>query len=214
MAGISLSTAAAAGAASSDAIPAVTSSTITIGMMDDETGVAASTTGDGVGAAQARIDLQNKEGGVDGRKLKLVAVDTQSVRPRYRRPLRTWSPTTMSSASSPTRPSLSCGQVPHKSGCAGDRRGHRRSPVGHQRQHVHLLSTHFHDLSQRQELQLPHTSNFLKSEGVTKVAVLGYNISPSNTLSLHQVVAADTADGLQNCLEDGQSRSARPTSRP
>ncbi len=54
------------------------SSTITIGYINDLTGVASSTFADGPGAAQARIDLQNAEGGVDGHKLKLIVEDDQS----------------------------------------------------------------------------------------------------------------------------------------
>ncbi len=53
-------------------------SPIVIGMIADETGVAASTFADGPGGAQARIDLQNAEGGVDGHPLKLVVEDDQS----------------------------------------------------------------------------------------------------------------------------------------
>jgi branched-chain amino acid transport system substrate-binding protein len=51
---------------------------ILIGFVGDLTGLAASTFADGVGAAQARIDLQNAEGGVDGHKLELVVSDDQS----------------------------------------------------------------------------------------------------------------------------------------
>lgn len=47
-------------------------------MINDSTGAASSTFVDGVGAAQARVALQNAEGGVDGRKLDLVVGDSQS----------------------------------------------------------------------------------------------------------------------------------------
>src|SRR6202034_4184713 len=53
-------------------------SPIVLGYIVDQTGVSASTFGDGIGGAQALIDLQNKEGGFDGRKLELVSVDTTS----------------------------------------------------------------------------------------------------------------------------------------
>ena len=53
-------------------------SPILIGYIGDDTGVSSSTFADGVGGAQARIDLQNAEGGVDGRQLKLVSVDSTS----------------------------------------------------------------------------------------------------------------------------------------
>ena len=53
-------------------------SPIVIGMIADVTGPAASTFADGPGGAQARIDLQNAQGGVDGHPLKLVVEDDQS----------------------------------------------------------------------------------------------------------------------------------------
>ncbi len=53
-------------------------SPIVLGYIGDLTGVAASTFADGPAGAQARIDLQNAEGGVDGHKLKMVVADTQS----------------------------------------------------------------------------------------------------------------------------------------
>ena len=204
MAGVSLSTAAAAGAASSDTSPGVTSSTITIGMMDDETGVAASTTGDGVGAAQARIDLQNKEGGVDGRKLKLVAVDTQS------------SPTQVSTAAqdlvtndhvfgiiSDSAFTFAAAKYLTSQGVPVTGEGFDGAEWGTSANMFTFGAPTFTIYPDGKSYNYLTLSNFLKSEGATKVAVLGYNISPSATLSLHQTVAADTAVGLQNCLEDG-----------
>jgi branched-chain amino acid transport system substrate-binding protein len=204
VAAMSVSMGAGVGAASSDSSPGVTSSTITIGMMDDETGVAASTTGDGVGAAQARIDLQNKEGGVNGHKLKLVAVDTQS------------SPTQVTTAAKDLV------ENQHVFGIISDSAFTFAAAKYLTSQGVPVAGEAFDGpewgTSANMFTDTPPTyttypngksynyltlSNFLKSEGVTKPAVLGYNISPSATLSLHQVVAADTAVGLKNCLEDG-----------
>ena len=53
-------------------------SPIVIGYISDLTGVASPNFADGPGGAQARIDLQNAKGGVDGRPLKLVVEDDQS----------------------------------------------------------------------------------------------------------------------------------------
>ena len=68
----------AKGASAEVSSPGVTASTITIGFLNDATGVAASDSADSLGAAQARVDVQNAQGGVDGRQLKLVQGDTQS----------------------------------------------------------------------------------------------------------------------------------------
>ena len=67
----------AAGAAEASA-PGVTAKTITLGLIASVTGPASSTFGDSATGAQARIDLQNAEGGVDGRKLQLVTEDDQT----------------------------------------------------------------------------------------------------------------------------------------
>jgi branched-chain amino acid transport system substrate-binding protein len=58
--------------------PGVSATTITLGLVASETGPASSTFGDSATGAQARIALQNAEGGVDGRKIKLVVADDQS----------------------------------------------------------------------------------------------------------------------------------------
>src|ERR1700728_640848 len=57
---------------------AANKSPILIGYMGDVTGAAASTFGDGPGGAQARVDLQNAEGGIDGHPIELKVVDTQT----------------------------------------------------------------------------------------------------------------------------------------
>jgi ABC-type branched-subunit amino acid transport system substrate-binding protein len=172
--------------------------------MDDETGVAASTTGDGVGAAQARIDLQNKEGGVDGRKLKLVSVDTQS------------SPTQVSTAAedlvqrnhvfgilSDSVFTFAAAKSLTSEGVPVTGEGIDGPEWGTSANMFTDTPPTFTIYPNGKSYNYTTLSNFLKSEGVTKVAVLGYSISPSATLSLHQVVAADTSVGLQNCLEDG-----------
>jgi branched-chain amino acid transport system substrate-binding protein len=53
-------------------------SPITIGVVADLTGTSASTFADGPAAAQARVDLQNAQGGVNGHPIKLVVVDDES----------------------------------------------------------------------------------------------------------------------------------------
>jgi branched-chain amino acid transport system substrate-binding protein len=67
-----------AGAASTSGAPGVTANSITIGFVTSETGPAAPTFSDSGGGALARFAVQNAQGGVDGRKLKLVVKDDQS----------------------------------------------------------------------------------------------------------------------------------------
>ncbi len=61
-----------------ESAPGVTAKAITLGLVSAESGVASSTFGDSATGVEARIDLQNAEGGVDGRKLKLISVDDES----------------------------------------------------------------------------------------------------------------------------------------
>jgi ABC-type branched-subunit amino acid transport system substrate-binding protein len=58
--------------------PGISPTTITIGYITSQTGVASSTFADGPAAAQARVALQNAQGGIDGRKIVLVPVDDLS----------------------------------------------------------------------------------------------------------------------------------------
>jgi branched-chain amino acid transport system substrate-binding protein len=65
-------------AAAAESVPGVTAKTITIGLITSQTGLLASSFADAAGGAIARIRLQNAEGGVDGRKIKLVVKDDES----------------------------------------------------------------------------------------------------------------------------------------
>jgi len=66
------------GAAVPAADPGVTNKTVTIGYIYPATGVAASISQNGIKAFNARIDRQNAAGGVNGRKIKVVAKDDGS----------------------------------------------------------------------------------------------------------------------------------------
>lgn len=59
----------------SAATPGVTSNSITLGLISSLTGPSASENDGVVAAVQARIDVQNAQGGIDGRKIKLVVRD-------------------------------------------------------------------------------------------------------------------------------------------
>lgn len=66
------------GAAAPAADPGVTDKQITIGYIYSGTGAAASTSQFGGKACKARVDRQNAQGGVNGRKIKLIAIDDKS----------------------------------------------------------------------------------------------------------------------------------------
>jgi branched-chain amino acid transport system substrate-binding protein len=58
--------------------PGVTPTTITVGVISELTGSGASGAGGIPAAFRARIDLQNAQGGVDGRKIEVISEDDQS----------------------------------------------------------------------------------------------------------------------------------------
>src|SRR5436190_2976124 len=72
-----LSTATAAGA-QSGATPGLTAKDITLGYITSETGVAASASAGSTDGCKARVGAENAKGGVNGRKIKLEAIDDQS----------------------------------------------------------------------------------------------------------------------------------------
>ena len=68
----------ASGTTASCNSPGVTAHTITVGDIQDSTGPGAASFEDAIQGAQAELDLVNKAGGVDGRKLVLKLADSQS----------------------------------------------------------------------------------------------------------------------------------------
>jgi branched-chain amino acid transport system substrate-binding protein len=70
--------ASAAGAQSSGSVPGVTDKDVTFGFIFSGTGVASSTFLNSDKACQARVDAANRDGGVNGRKIKVEIVDDKS----------------------------------------------------------------------------------------------------------------------------------------
>ena len=64
--------------AQSDSAPGVSDKSVKIGFISSESGAAASNFVGADKACQARIDAENKKGGVNGRKIDLIAIDDKS----------------------------------------------------------------------------------------------------------------------------------------
>jgi branched-chain amino acid transport system substrate-binding protein len=189
--------------ASAASTAGVTSKTVTLGFLGDLTGLAASTFSDGYGAAEARIAMQNAEGGVNGRKLKLVKADTES------------SPTTTLTATEDLV------ENKHVFGVITDSAFTYGGSTYLTRAGVPVTgdgidgpewgnTSNMFDIEQPSNTTYKNgksytylaLSNFLKLIGATKVATFGYAISPSSILSTQQTVGADSAVGLKNCYEN------------
>ncbi|HLN17030.1 MAG TPA: ABC transporter substrate-binding protein [Acidimicrobiales bacterium] len=181
--------------------PGVTSKTITIGMINDTTGVAASTFADGVGTAEARIALQNAEGGVDGRKLKLIVLNSES------------SGTTLQTAAQELVGDGVFGVVVDSAFTFSGSTylTQQGVPVTGDTFDGPEWGTAANMFSYGPPTYTPYNGTYygydevsilLKKLGVKRVAVLAYNYSPSAVTSAKETAAADTKAGLQNCYEN------------
>jgi branched-chain amino acid transport system substrate-binding protein len=187
----------ASGAAGSS--PGVTAKTITIGLVIDETGGLASTFGDGVGAAQARVAYQNAHGGVDGRKLKLVVADDQSNPSEVQTAAQDLVETKgVFGVVADTAFTFGGSSYLTKQGIpvtGDDIDGPEWGTAPNMFSYGEPTFTIYPG---NKSYNYETVSKFMKSIGVTKVAVLGYSI-PSSVLSDNQTIAMDTALGLKSC---------------
>jgi ABC-type branched-subunit amino acid transport system substrate-binding protein len=176
-------------------------SPIVLGYIGDQTGVSASTFADGIGGAQARIDLQNKEGGVDGRQLKLVSVDSTS---------------STTGAATAVQDLIS---IHHVFGIIEDSAFFFGGSKYAQQAGVPVTG---YGIDGPEWLEQPNTNmfdvipadytplggyiydstvaaQFFKDFGATKVGVLGYGISPSATEASEEAVYVDKLEGIGDC---------------
>ncbi len=205
-----LAVAAALGTGGTLAVPAVagasgrSASTITIGYIGDFTGVSSSTFADGFGGAEARVDLQNAEGGVNGHKLKLVSVDTQS------------SPTQTATA---VQELIS---VDHVFGIVEDSAfffgGAKYAqqagvpvtgygidgPEWNEQPYTNMFDVFPPSIGPINGVTYTTTTaaNFMKRLGVTKFGILGYGISPSSTRGVKAEVYTMQKAGIGICYEN------------
>lgn len=182
--------------------PGVTPTTIKIGLIAPFTGDSSSSAVGTTQFAQARIDLQNAEGGVDGRQLQLVTADDQS------------SPTAdLSAAQSLVESDHVFGVVSNTPFLFGGYKVLQQQNVpvtgaGYDGPEWGSSTNMFtyqapSDTAYNGKLYgYDNTAKFLKEQGATKAAVLGYGISPSATAAGKEQVAADTAAGIANCYEN------------
>jgi branched-chain amino acid transport system substrate-binding protein len=178
-------------------------SPILIGFVGDLTGVAASTFEDGVGAAQARIDLQNAEGGVDGHKLELVVSDDQSSTAGF-----------LTAASDLVENKGVFGIVTDSAFVFGadtflNQKGVPVTGYGidgpewGEQPFTNMFDAIAPTLGPIQgQLYTTSGGGFLKAFGVKKMASLAYGFSPSATQSVKDGIYANGLSGVANCYEN------------
>lgn len=171
---------------------------ITLGFVGDQTGVGASTFGDGLGGAQARIDYQNAHGGVNGHKLKLVSADSQS------------SPSSTQTAVSDLIQVHRVFGIIEDSAFffAGDRIAQQAGvpvtgygidgPEWSEQPFTNMFDVSPPALGELSGAYHTYTSPVLKRLGVTKLAILANN-TPSAVEGAYEAAYAATKEGISIC---------------
>jgi branched-chain amino acid transport system substrate-binding protein len=183
--------------------PGITPTTIKIGYISSLTGVASSTFADGPDGALAEINAVNAAGGVDGRKIQLVTADDQS------------SPAGDATAAQDLESKGVFGIIDFSSFTFGG------SPTL-QKAGIPVTGEDFDGPEWGQEPNsnmfsfLPPTyttwggkyynydyfGKFLKQVGVTKLAGLSYDDSPSSQSSIKAAFTGGATNGISNCYNN------------
>ncbi len=186
-------TASAAGNTAS--APGVTATTVKIGLITSVTGASSSTFGDTAQGAQARFDVQNANGGVNGRKLDLVVGDDAS-----------------SAGGVPTAAEeliegkqvfgvlgiwqflFAAAKILHDQNVPTTGPGSTGGAVWGQQPYTNMFA-----FTGGQDPHAPATTvdgQFLKSVGAHNVGVFAYGISPGSVSSIKQEITSDKTAGL------------------
>jgi branched-chain amino acid transport system substrate-binding protein len=175
--------------------PGVTSNTITLGLITSLTGPAASEYTGIVPAAQARVDLQNAKGGIDGRKIKLIVEDDGT------------NPTNNGTASSALLSKGVFGVINESAVAYGGYKilqqagvpvtgGAYDGPEWNEQPNTNMFS--ISGPGDPKDPAYTNSANFVKAHGGTACGAVGYAISPSSIAAASGFLLACTKDGLKN----------------
>jgi branched-chain amino acid transport system substrate-binding protein len=181
--------------------PGVTANSVTIGLITEETGPGAPPAMGLVRGAQARVDQQNAEGGVEGRRIKLIVKDDQT------------NPVTDQTATSALISSGVFGVVDDSAVTFGGYKllqqagipvtgGAYDGPEWYEQPNTNMFA-----ISGPGDAKDPQYSNFAvfaKQHGGTKCGAVGYAISPSSRASATGFELSCEREGLQNAFLDTQ----------
>lgn len=182
----------------------VTPTTIKVGYISSQTGIASSTSVGSFEGAIARFDLQNAEGGVYGRKIELVPEDdtssltqVQTVAEDLVQNKQVFGILPISSFTFAAAPYLNRMDVPVV-GSAFDGPEWGMQPYRNMFSFLPPFSTTFAGKNYDYSLY----GKFLKDIGVTKLAGVAYSISPSSLEAVHAIFASAASAGVANCYTD------------
>jgi branched-chain amino acid transport system substrate-binding protein len=184
--------------------PGISSSTIKIGFISSLTGDASSDYVNAAKAAEARVDLQNANGGVDGRKLQLVVRDDQSspadnlvAAQELVSQDKVFAVIDASSFTFGAAKYLNQQGVP-VTGDEFDGPEWAEQPNTNMFSWGAPTSTPFGGTYYTYD----NLALFLHNQGVTKLASLAYGISPSAQQASKALIAAGAQHGITNCYQD------------
>jgi branched-chain amino acid transport system substrate-binding protein len=179
--------------------PGVTPKTIKLGYITSQTGIAASSFKGGDAGARARIELQNDQGGINGRKIELVTADDGGIGPlAAAKDLveneKVFGVVDISAFVVSAAPYLNEQGIPVTGGAFD-------GPEWGQEPYTNMFTfgppqyTPFDGKFYVYD-NLP---KFMKSQGVTKLATLGYSISQSSTQNLKSALQAAEPYDIEDC---------------
>jgi len=181
--------------------PGVTSKTVTVGLITELTGPGAPPVNGMVRSAQARIDLQNAQGGVDGRKIQLIVKDDQT------------SPVADQTATAALISDGVFGVIDDSAVTFGGYKllqqagvpvvgGAYDGPEWYQQPNTNMFS--ISGPGDAKDPQYDNFAVFAKDHGGTKCGAVGYAISPSSRASATGFQLSCQREGLQNAFLDTQ----------
>jgi branched-chain amino acid transport system substrate-binding protein len=177
--------------------PGVSPGTISIGLISSVVGVAASTEMNHAKGAQARIDQQNAEGGVNGRKLQLVTADDGGSISQNLTAAQSLVSKNVFGIIPGTPFLFSSYRYLQQQGIPVVGGGYDGAEWN-QQPNTNMFSTAGPNVADF-ETQALNTGvpDFLKAQGATNVASLGYGISPSSSASAKGTSEAVKLSGLK-----------------
>ena len=177
----------------------VTANTITLGLITELTGPGAAVGTGMVRSAEARIDQQNAEGGVYGRKIKLIAMDDQT------------NPATDKTATGALISKGVFGVIDDSAVTYGGYKllqqagvpvtgGAYDGPEWYEQPNTNMFS--ISGPGDAKDPQYDNAAVFAKEHGGTKCGAVGYGISPSSEASASGFVLSCQREGLKNTFLD------------
>jgi len=179
--------------------PGVTDNSITLGLITEVTGPGSPESVGIVPAAQARIAMQNAEGGVDGRKIKLVVKDDET------------NPTADATATADLISEGVFGVMAQSAVTFGGYKllqqqgipvtgGAYDGPEWYEQPNTNMFS--ISGPGDAKDPQYNTLSVFAKDHGGTKCGAVGYSISPSSQASASGFELSCEREGLKNAFLD------------